>query len=170
MRITTAALIVLIACACASAQTPAPPAAPAFDGARAFEHLKNIVAIGPRPAGSPGTQKTRAYIRQEMTKLGAEVTEQPFDAQTPAGVVRMTNVSVTFPGPGTGSPDHRWPLRHQALQRVRLRRGKRCRIQHRVSHRAGPRAEGAHQRDADRVALPRRRRSDRRMGYRQYPR
>ena len=60
------------------------------------------MAIGPRPAGSPGTQKTRAYIRQEMTKLGAEVTEQPFDAQTPAGVVRMTNVSVTIPGPGTG--------------------------------------------------------------------
>ena len=64
--------------------------------------MKNIVAIGPRPAGSPAAQKTRDYIKQEMTKLGAEVTEQPFDAQTPAGVIRMVNVSVTIPGPGPG--------------------------------------------------------------------
>src|SRR5688572_20930101 len=102
LRIISAVLIVLVGCACVSAQTPAPAAAPTFDGNRAFEHLKNIVAIGPRPAGSPAAQKTRDYIRQEMTKLGVEVTEQPFDAQTPAGVVRMVNVSVTIPGVGPG--------------------------------------------------------------------
>ena len=27
---------------------------PAFDGERAYRHVKALVAIGPRPAGSPG--------------------------------------------------------------------------------------------------------------------
>ena len=30
------------------------------------------------------------------------MTEQPFDAKTPAGTVKMVNVSDTIPGPGTG--------------------------------------------------------------------
>ena len=88
--------------ACASAQTPAPSSAPSFDSARAFEHLKAVVAIGPRPAGSPGAQKTRDYITQQLGALGLKTTEQAFDATTPAGAVRMVNLSATIPGPGTG--------------------------------------------------------------------
>lgn len=88
--------------ACASAQTPAPPAAPAFDGNRALEHLKSVVAIGPRPAGSAGAQKTREYLEQQLASIGLKTTEQSFDASTPAGLVRMVNVSATIPGPGTG--------------------------------------------------------------------
>ncbi len=64
--------------------------------------MKSIVAIGPRPAGSPGAQKTRDYIKQQMALLGLETREQPFDAQTPVGVIRMVNVSVMIPGQGTG--------------------------------------------------------------------
>ena len=92
----------LLLCACASAQTPSPQVAPAFDGARAFEHLKNVVAIGPRPAGSTGAQKTREYIKQQLAPLGVTTTEQSFDASTPVGVVRMVNVSAIIPGAGTG--------------------------------------------------------------------
>ena len=96
------AFIVLLAVACASAQTPAPPAAPVFESSRAFEHLKNIVAIGPRPAGSRGAQQTRDYVKQQMATLGITTSEQAFDATTPAGVIRMVNVSATIPGPAAG--------------------------------------------------------------------
>ena len=91
--------------ACVSAQTPSSEQtapAPAFDGNRAFEHLKQLVAIGPRPAGSPGAQKTRDYIKRQMQSLGIQTTEQPFDGKTPVGPVKMVNVSATIPGPGAG--------------------------------------------------------------------
>lgn len=99
---------VLVACVlvagCVSAQSSAPPVAqqPAatFDGNRAFEHLKQIVAIGPRVAGSDGARKTRDYIKQQMSSLGLTVTEQSFDATTPVGRVPMVNVSVKLPGTG----------------------------------------------------------------------
>jgi hypothetical protein len=89
--------LVLLAAACASsAQRPA--AAP-FDGARAYEHVKALVAIGPRPAGSAGAQKTREYIRTELAALGLTVTEQAFEAPTPLGTIRMVNVRATLGGP-----------------------------------------------------------------------
>jgi Zn-dependent M28 family amino/carboxypeptidase len=50
------------------------------------------VEIGPRPAGSPGAQKTRDYIKQQLAALGLAVEEQTFDAATPIGTVRMVNV------------------------------------------------------------------------------
>ena len=109
-RIGLAAAALALA-ACVSAETPSsapgePPssAAPqpsAFDAARAFAHLKAIVAIGPRPAGSPGAAKTRDYIKKEMAAIGLTTTEQTFDAKTPAGQVRMSNVRVTIPGAGS---------------------------------------------------------------------
>ena len=104
MRCLTFAFLSLAAVSCVSAQTPAPPAAPAvaFDSARAFQHLERIVAIGPRPAGSPGIQKTRDYIKAQLSAIGLTAAEQPFDAQTPVGVVKMVNISATIPGPGSG--------------------------------------------------------------------
>jgi Zn-dependent M28 family amino/carboxypeptidase len=93
----------LLTGACVSAQSSAPPAPQqavvGFDGTRAFDHLKQLVAIGPRPAGSEGAQKTRDYIKQQMTALGFKVTEQAFEASTPVGSVKMVNVSVALPGP-----------------------------------------------------------------------
>jgi len=101
------ALVVLLAgLACVSAQTPdsaKESQAPAFDSGRAFEHLKQLVAIGPRPAGSPGAQKTRDYIKAQMSALGIQITEQPFDAQTPGGTVKMVNVSATIPAAGSST-------------------------------------------------------------------
>ncbi|HJR59524.1 MAG TPA: M28 family peptidase [Vicinamibacterales bacterium] len=103
-RLILTAICALFA-ACVSAQTPTPPGSsqtPAFDSARAFEHLTQLVAIGPRPAGSPGAEKTRDYIRQQMKALGIATREQAFDAKTPVGIVKMVNVAATIPGPGTG--------------------------------------------------------------------
>lgn len=103
MRFWFATALVLFTAACANAQTP-PASAPAstFDSARAFEHLKRIVEIGPRPAGSPGAQKTRDYIRAQMQQIGVAVSDQAFEAKTPAGPVQMVNLRATIPGPGQG--------------------------------------------------------------------
>lgn len=83
-----------------SAQTasPARRSAAPFDGARAFEHLKQLVAIGPRPAGSPEIRQARAYITRQIAALGLTVQEQRFVAQTPAGAVDMVNLIVRLPG------------------------------------------------------------------------
>ena len=91
----------LLVFGCVSAQssgTPSSVQAAVFDGNRAFEHLKQIVGIGPRPAGSEGIGKTRDYIKQQMTALGLKVAEQAFEASTPVGPVKMVNVSVSIPG------------------------------------------------------------------------
>jgi hypothetical protein len=83
--------------------TPAKPAHPVkkpvtFDSARAFEHVRQLVAIGPRPAGSPGIEQARRYIGQQLAAAHLDVAEQAFEAQTPLGVVKMVNLSVTIPG------------------------------------------------------------------------
>ncbi len=74
------------------------PAAPTFDGARAFEHLKAQVALGPRPAGSAELRQTRAYLTRQISAMGLTVQEQPFVATTPIGQVEMLNLIVTLPG------------------------------------------------------------------------
>jgi Zn-dependent M28 family amino/carboxypeptidase len=91
------ALILLAAACVSSAQRPAEAR---FDGARAYEHVKELVAIGPRPAGSTGAQKTRDYIKKQLSALGLTVTEQAFDAATPIGPIRMVNVRATL-GPSS---------------------------------------------------------------------
>lgn len=73
-------------------------AAAAFEGTRAFEHLSRLVAIGPRPAGSPGLRQARAYITRQIGALGLTVQEQPFVVTTPIGRVEMVNLIVRLPG------------------------------------------------------------------------
>ena len=82
----------------------AQPPAPQFDGGRAYQDLRQLVAFGPRPAGSSALQSTREYIRKQLAAAGLTAEEQPFDAQTPLGPVHMVNVRATLPGrtPGPG--------------------------------------------------------------------
>jgi Zn-dependent M28 family amino/carboxypeptidase len=79
-----------------SQATPAPGVA--FDGARAFEHLTQLVAIGPRPAGSPAIRQARAYLTRQLSSFGYTVEEQAFTAESPFGPVEMVNLIVTLPG------------------------------------------------------------------------
>jgi len=72
--------------------------APAFDSARAFEHLKQLVAIGPRPAGSAAIREARAYITRQLASEGFTVEQQPFTAASPYGAVEMVNLIVTLRG------------------------------------------------------------------------
>jgi glutaminyl-peptide cyclotransferase len=85
--------------ACASrpeAQSQQPAAA--FDSARAYEHLRQVVSLGPRPAGSPAIERTRGYIIEQLTTAGVTVVRQPFTAQTPIGDIPMVNLIATIPG------------------------------------------------------------------------
>jgi glutaminyl-peptide cyclotransferase len=88
------AVSVLLAAAVAFGQA----AAPVFDSGRAWEHLRQIVALGPRPAGSLALEQTRKYITAQLGAAGLNVTEQAWDAQTPAGPLRMVNLIATIPG------------------------------------------------------------------------
>jgi Zn-dependent M28 family amino/carboxypeptidase len=91
------ALIGFLFAAClavaAAAQT-----APTFDSSRAWEHLRQLVAVGPRPAGSPAIGQARAYIEAQLKTFGVAFTEQAWDDQTPAGPIHMVNVIATIPG------------------------------------------------------------------------
>ena len=73
-------------------------AAPVFDSGRAWEHLRQVVALGPRPAGSPALEQTHKYITAQLASAGVAVTEQAWDAQTPLGSMRMVNLIATIPG------------------------------------------------------------------------
>jgi glutaminyl-peptide cyclotransferase len=70
----------------------------AFDSARAWEHLRQMVAIGPRPAGSAALEQTRTYIKAQLAASGLRAVEQAWDQQTPIDSVKMVNLSVTIPG------------------------------------------------------------------------
>jgi glutaminyl-peptide cyclotransferase len=95
-------LLLLLACApnAASVEPRAARAASraAFDSARAFEHLRALVAIGPRPPGSAGIQQARSYVTTQLKDLGLSPIEQPFEAQTPLGPMKMVNITVRLPG------------------------------------------------------------------------
>ena len=95
---------VIAAVARCSAQAPPsqPASAPRFDGSRAFQDLRELVDIGPRPAGSDGIKKTRAYITKELLKAGLTPIEQAFEAQTPLGPIQMVNIRATLPGQDQG--------------------------------------------------------------------
>ncbi|HEY6212917.1 MAG TPA: M28 family peptidase [Vicinamibacterales bacterium] len=80
------------------AQTPPPAPPPKFDAGRAWEHLRQFVAIGPRPSGSPAIEQTRKYIKDRLAADGIAVIEQTWEEQTPVDKVRMTNLVVTIPG------------------------------------------------------------------------
>jgi len=69
-----------------------------FDGAAALRHVERLVAIGPRPAGSPGAVRTRQYVVGQLRVAGISARLEPFDADTPHGRLPMANVVAVLPG------------------------------------------------------------------------
>jgi Zn-dependent M28 family amino/carboxypeptidase len=63
-----------------------------FNGERAFNDLRQLVQLGPRPAGSESLERARAYIERQLSAADAEIREDPFVATTPMGKIPMTNV------------------------------------------------------------------------------
>jgi hypothetical protein len=49
-----------------------------FNGARAYEYLKQLCAIGPRPSGSPGMAAQQKLLAEHFKKYGGQVEFQRF--------------------------------------------------------------------------------------------
>jgi hypothetical protein len=69
-----------------------------FDGARAFDHVARLVAIGPRPPDSDGIHRAQEYIHAQLKIFGCSVEDDDFHASTPIGSVAMKNIVVKIPG------------------------------------------------------------------------
>jgi len=72
-----------------------------FDSNRAWEHLRQLVAIGPRPSGSAAIEQSRKYIKDQLAAIGLKAVEQAWDDETPLGRVHMVNLITTIPGTST---------------------------------------------------------------------
>ncbi len=75
-----------------------PEKAIAFDANRAYEHVKKVVEMGPRPAGSEALKKTQQYIDAELKSYGLKVTADDFVADTTRGKKPMKNIIGELPG------------------------------------------------------------------------
>ncbi len=52
-----------------------------FSEERAWTHLQNLVAMGPRAPGTPGHERAQRYIRKHLEALGATVEDIPLKYQ-----------------------------------------------------------------------------------------
>lgn len=84
-----------------AATIPPAPAADTtggFDGARAYKHVEQLVAIGPHSAGTDGIKHAQEYIASQLKSFGCPVDEEDFHAtSTPVGNVAMKNILVKMP-------------------------------------------------------------------------
>lgn len=69
-----------------------------FDGSAAFKDLEQLVALGPRPPGSPALERARAYITAQLGTASVEVQRDPFTAPTPVGPIPMVNIVGVLSG------------------------------------------------------------------------
>jgi glutaminyl-peptide cyclotransferase len=80
----------------------APPASSTggFDGAKALEHVRKLVEIGPRPPGSDGIHRAQDYIVGQLKSFGCQVEEHDFTGSTPLGDIAMKNIIAKVPSTG----------------------------------------------------------------------
>ena len=76
------------------------PAQQHFNGAKALEYARQLVAIGPRWPTSQGHVKAEEFLRSHFKHDRLE--EDAFTANTPIGTVPMRNFIVRFPGKKDG--------------------------------------------------------------------
>ncbi len=67
-----------------------------FNGERAYEYLKQLCEIGPRPSGSPGMAKQQELLETHFRKLGGKVQFQRFQYRHPVdgSAVPIANLIV----------------------------------------------------------------------------
>lgn len=82
----------------APVRAPGPSSATVFDAQRAFDHVRRLVEIGPRPAGSEAGRRAREYLVTQLQPVGLEVRTEAFTARTPLGPLSMANVVAELPG------------------------------------------------------------------------
>ena len=92
---------------------------PTFDGNRAMQYVKEIVAFGPRPVGSANHKKVEDYIDSHLKADTVE--DDVFTAVTPEGKFSVHNVVAKFPGSKDGiiviasHYDTNYPLRNTSF-------------------------------------------------------
>src|SRR5437773_4510451 len=69
-----------------------------FDAARAYDHVKKLVALGPHPSGSESIKKAQEYIENELKSCGLKVSGDSFNGETPRGAVPMKNIIAELRG------------------------------------------------------------------------
>jgi glutaminyl-peptide cyclotransferase len=69
-----------------------------FDGAAAYEYLKQVCAIGTRRSGTAGMQKQQQMLIEHFKKLGAKIELQKLQTRHPLDgkVVQLANLIVTW--------------------------------------------------------------------------
>lgn len=69
-----------------------------FDGAKSYEYLKQICALGPRYSGSPGMQAQQKLLSEHFQQLGGQVSFQEFRVRHPldGSAVPMANLFVQW--------------------------------------------------------------------------
>lgn len=69
-----------------------------FDGRQAFEYLRQVCQLGPRPSGSAGMQRQQQLLTQHFTKLGARVSRQEFAIRHPenGSTVPIVNLVIEW--------------------------------------------------------------------------
>jgi len=69
-----------------------------FDGARAYEYLKQVCALGPRPSGSEGMLAQQRLLKAHFERLGGIVEFQQFRVRHPRNnsAVPMANLIVRW--------------------------------------------------------------------------
>jgi glutaminyl-peptide cyclotransferase len=86
------------------AQPSAPPRASTsgFDDARAFEHVRHLIELGPRPPGSDAIHKAQTYIVGQLKSYGCQVEEHDFHGSSALGDLPMKNIIAKIPGTKPG--------------------------------------------------------------------
>jgi glutaminyl-peptide cyclotransferase len=84
------------------AQKSATAPASHVNAARAMQYTREIVGMGPRPIGSRAHALLEAYLRLHLKKTAANIQEDAFTAQTPAGPFPMRNFIAEYPGSKDG--------------------------------------------------------------------
>ena len=75
----------------------------AATGEAALAHVRQLVALGPRPSGSTAHEAMQRYIVEQSEAAGWTVEQDRFTATTPAGPVPMNNIVARRPGAGSNS-------------------------------------------------------------------
>jgi glutaminyl-peptide cyclotransferase len=94
---------------------PAPDKTGGFDGQQAFRHVADLVAIGPRTAGTDGNHRAQDYITGQLKSFGCPVDSEAFHTPTPIGDTEMKNIVVKISG---NSPDIVLFLTHYDTKRL----------------------------------------------------
>jgi glutaminyl-peptide cyclotransferase len=113
---TTAVASTFLPTALDSGGAAADPNPPSIDADRTMKYVREIVAFGARPPGSPNHKKLEDYIYAHLK--GDSVEDDAFVADTPEGKFPVRNIIAKFPGTRdgivviAGHYDTNYPLRN----------------------------------------------------------